>query len=99
MKDEFSRCHPGINFIFYLLVLGVTLFYIHPVLLVLSGVTAAAYLFRLRGGKGLPRLFLPRSGLRADLGLFLLRGGLRSRRGGARLFGFFHGHSLLFSRL
>lgn len=58
MKDEFSRCHPGINFIFYLLVLGVTLFYMHPVLLVLSGVTAAAYLLRLRGGRGLVRVCL-----------------------------------------
>ena len=58
MKDEFSRCHPGINFIFYLLVLGVTLFYMHPVLLVLSGVAAAAYLLRLRGGRGLVRVCL-----------------------------------------
>lgn len=56
MQDEFSRCHPWLNFWFYLIVLGITMFYMHPVLLVLSGVAAATYLFYLRGGKGLLRV-------------------------------------------
>lgn len=58
MRDEFSRCHPALNFIFYLLVLGVTLFYMHPVLLAVSGAAACGYLLRLRGGRGLLRVCL-----------------------------------------
>ncbi|MBM6896283.1 energy-coupling factor transporter transmembrane protein EcfT [Pseudoflavonifractor capillosus] len=58
MKDEFSRCHPGVNFLFYVLVLGITLFYMHPVLLVLSGLAACGYLLCLRGGRGLARVCL-----------------------------------------
>lgn len=56
MQDEFSRCHPGLNFVFYLLVMGITMFYMHPVLLALSGIAAAAYLLYLRGGRGLIRV-------------------------------------------
>lgn len=58
MKDEFSRCHPGLSFLFYALVLGSTLFYMHPVLLALSGLAACGYLLRLRGGRGLARVCL-----------------------------------------
>lgn len=57
MKDEFTRCHPGLNLTFYLLVMGITVFYMHPVLLVVSGVAASGYLVRLRGIRGLVRVF------------------------------------------
>lgn len=56
MQDEFSRCHPGLNFLFYLVVLGITMFYMHPVLLALSGIAAVAYLLYLRGGRGMLRV-------------------------------------------
>lgn len=56
MQDEFSRCHPWLNFWFYLIVLGITMFYMHPVLLALSGIGAVAYLFYLRGGRGMLRV-------------------------------------------
>ena len=57
MKDEFTRCHPGLNLMFYLFVMGITVFYMHPVLLAVSGVAASGYLVRLRGIRGLVRVF------------------------------------------
>lgn len=55
MKDAFARCHPWLNLVFYLWVMGITIFCMHPVLLGLSGVAACGYLLRLRGWKGLGR--------------------------------------------
>ena len=42
-NDAFSRCHPILNFFYFLLVLGFTMFVQHPVFLVLSFLGAVAY--------------------------------------------------------
>lgn len=33
MKDAFSRCHPAVNFIYFLLVIGSSMLLFHPVCL------------------------------------------------------------------
>ena len=46
-RDTFSSCHPVINFLYFALVLLVTMFCLHPVILGLSlagGVVYAVYL-------------------------------------------------------
>ena len=42
-NDAFSRCHPVLNFFYFLLVLGLTMFVQHPVFLVISFMGAVAY--------------------------------------------------------
>ena len=42
-EDAFSRCHPSINFFYFVLVLGFTMFVQHPAFLVISFVSATAY--------------------------------------------------------
>lgn len=56
MRDEFARCHPALNFLYYLLVIGVTMFYMHPVLTGISGAAVVAYLIYLRGWRGFARV-------------------------------------------
>ena len=51
-KDAFSGFHPLINFIFFLVVLGFTMFIQQPVYLLISILSACAYLFYLQGKKG-----------------------------------------------
>ena len=60
--DAFSRCHPVVNLLFFILVIGISMFGVHPVLLVISFLTAFRYvccLYRKSDRKPLLRLFLP----------------------------------------
>ena len=41
--DAFSRCHPVVNLLFFILVIGISMFGVHPVLLVISFLTAFRY--------------------------------------------------------
>ena len=42
-RDAFSRCHPLVNFVFFTLVVVLTMLVLHPVLLAISLAGAAAY--------------------------------------------------------
>ena len=48
-RDTFSSCHPIINFLYFVLVLGFTMFFMHPVSLVISLLSALAYSAFLNG--------------------------------------------------
>ncbi len=48
MEDAFSRCHPAVNFCFFAGAIGCTMFFMHPVLLGVSLLAAAAYFGYLR---------------------------------------------------
>ena len=54
-KDAFSGYHPLVNFLFFLLVLGLTMFLTHPVCLLISLAAALSYCVYLRGGRALLR--------------------------------------------
>lgn len=61
-QDTFSGCHPVVNLLFFVLVTGISMFGMHPVLLVISFLTAFRYICRLyreSDRKPLLRLFLP----------------------------------------
>lgn len=49
MKDAFSRCHPVLNFFYFVVVLGFTMFVQHPVFLAISFLGAASYAVWLNG--------------------------------------------------
>ena len=49
MEDAFSKCHPVINFFYFLMVLGFTMFMNHPVFLVISFLAATSYAMWLNG--------------------------------------------------
>ncbi len=49
MNDSFSTYHPIINFIFFVLVIGSAMVFMHPVLLVISLISAFCYSFYLKG--------------------------------------------------
>ncbi len=49
MKDAFSKCHPILNFFYFLVVLGFTMFVQHPVFLAISFVSATCYAMWLNG--------------------------------------------------
>lgn len=56
MKNEiFSRYHPIVNLAFFAAVLGMTMFIMQPVYLIISLACACAYLFYLKGRKGMAR--------------------------------------------
>ena len=50
MTDAFSRCHPVLNFFYFAVVLGFTMFIQHPVYLAVSFVAATAYSMWLNRG-------------------------------------------------
>jgi len=56
-RDTFSDCHPAVNFLYFGLVLLFTMFFTHPVSLVISLLGAVAYHARLNG-KGTVRFSL-----------------------------------------
>ena len=59
MTDAFSRCHPILNFFYFAVVLGFTMFIQHPVFLAVSFIAATAYSMWLNGvGKILKINFL-----------------------------------------
>ena len=49
--DTFSEYHPLINFVYFALVIGISMFYMHPVLLALSLTGSLAYSIYLKGRK------------------------------------------------
>lgn len=48
-NDAFTQVHPGINFLYYALVLGIGMFCLHPVILLISLASGLAYGIRLKG--------------------------------------------------
>lgn len=51
MKDTFSSCHPTINFLYFLVVIASSMFFMHPVFLGISLVCGMAYSIYLNGAK------------------------------------------------
>lgn len=49
MGDAFSRCHPALNFFYFTVVLGITMFVQHPGILAISFLGAFSYAIRLNG--------------------------------------------------
>lgn len=58
MKEEFSRFHPLVNLIFYLVVLGLTMFQMQLGLVLISIFSALAYYFYLKGREGVKYLLI-----------------------------------------
>lgn len=56
-NDAFIQAHPGINFLYYALVLGISMFCLHPVILLLSLGSGFAYGVRLKGWRSMGSLF------------------------------------------
>ena len=54
-NDAFSGFHPAVNFIFFMAVLGLTMFIQQPVYLLISMISGCAYLLYLQGSKGFLR--------------------------------------------
>ena len=54
-KDAFSGFHPVVNFLFFLVALGLTMFIQQPVYLLISMISGCAYLLYLQGKKGFLR--------------------------------------------
>ena len=54
-NDAFSGVHPVVNFIFFLVALGLTMFIQQPVYLLISMISGCAYLLYLQGKKGFLR--------------------------------------------
>lgn len=52
-KDAFGNCHPVVNFAYFGLVIGFSMFLMHPVCLLVSLVGAVCYYVKLKGGKAL----------------------------------------------
>ena len=57
-NDTFSGYHPLINFVYFLIVIGMAMFYMHPVLLALSLAGSVAYSVYLKGKKTVKIFFL-----------------------------------------
>ena len=52
-KDAFGGCHPVVNFMYFSLVIGFSMFLMHPVCLFISLICAVFYYVKLKGGKAL----------------------------------------------
>lgn len=50
-KDAFSRYHPLVGFLYFALVIGITMFYIHPLIQLISLVGSVSYAVHLNGAK------------------------------------------------
>lgn len=57
MKDNFSTYHPIVNFIFYIFILGISMFFMHPIFMIISAVGAVLYIIYLKGKKALLVVF------------------------------------------
>jgi energy-coupling factor transport system permease protein len=51
MSDAFSRRHPLINFIYFTLIIGFSMFLMHPLCLAISLLGAVSYALCLKGKK------------------------------------------------
>lgn len=49
MYNEFAKCHPFVNFLYFLFVLSVTVFFNHPVITVISLVSSLSYCVFIKG--------------------------------------------------
>ena len=49
--DTFSGYHPLINFTYFVIVIGLSMFYMHPVFLALSLIGSVSYSIYLKGRK------------------------------------------------
>lgn len=58
MKDVFSSYHPAVNFSFFTLVIFCGMFFLHPLLLLISLCSAFLYYYYLNGKKALRLFFL-----------------------------------------
>lgn len=54
--DPFARCHPLVNFAFFVVVLGVSMFCLHPFILAISYLSATLYAAALKGWRHVARL-------------------------------------------
>ncbi len=52
-KDAFGGCHPVVNFVYFSLTIGFSMFMTHPVCLIISMLCAACYYVRLKGSRAL----------------------------------------------
>lgn len=52
MKDAFSKCHPAVNFIFFLGAIGLSVVILHPIYLLAGLACGAIYYMLLNGKKG-----------------------------------------------
>lgn len=52
-KDAFGGCHPMVNFAYFGLVIGFSMFLMHPVCLFVSLICAVCYYVKLKGGRAL----------------------------------------------
>ena len=52
MKDAFSKCHPAVNFLFFVGAIGMSVVIQHPAYLLAGVVTGAVYYLLLNGKKG-----------------------------------------------
>ena len=52
MNDAFSKCHPGVNFLFFLGAIGMSVVVLHPAYLLAGLLTGASYYLLLNGKKG-----------------------------------------------
>ena len=53
MKDTFSTYHPFVNLIFFIMVIGITIFVMHPLILTVSFLSSFIYSVRLKGSKAI----------------------------------------------
>lgn len=51
--DEFSRLHPIVNFIYFVAIIGFTMFFMHPIFLGISLISAMIYVAYLQGLNGI----------------------------------------------
>lgn len=56
--NEFKTYHPAVNFIYFLFVIGFSMFFMHPVCLITSFLCAFLYLFILKGKKAFKSILL-----------------------------------------
>ena len=57
MTDAFSKCHPAVNFLFFVGVIGTGVVIGHPAYLLAGTVTGVIYYLLLNGAKGLKMIF------------------------------------------
>ena len=53
MNDAFSKCHPAVNFLFFVGAIGMSVLIQHPVYLLAGIITGAIYYLLLNGQKGI----------------------------------------------
>ena len=57
MRDAFSKCHPAVNFLFFVGAIGTSVMIQHPVYLLVGIITGSTYYLLLNGRKGWKMIF------------------------------------------